>query len=281
MRDEVETLAHNLIDDFPAGDFDLLPAYCQRIPVIVICRLLGVPERMADQLLDWSSAMVAMYQAGRTGQVEARAMAAATDFADFLRGYIDERRSHPGEDLITQLIAVEEEGEKLTTDELISTCILLLNAGHEATVHAMGNAVKLLLERDHRQIDEDVVEECLRLDPPLHIFDRWVYEDVTLFGHDFRRGDSVKCILGAANRCPDAFPDPARFDPKRDGVLSTSFGGGIHFCVGAPLARMELLLGLRVLFARCPDLSLAAPPRYADVYHFHGLERLVVACNRA
>jgi cytochrome P450 len=281
LRDEVEALAHRLIDEFPEGDFDLLPAYCQRIPVIVICRLLGVPETMADTLLEWSSAMVAMYQAGRTQEVEARAMAASTDFADFLRGYIDDRRGRPGEDLITQLIAAEEEGEKLTTDELISTCILLLNAGHEATVHAMGNAVKLLLERDHRHVDEDVVEECLRLDPPLHIFDRWVYEDVTLFGHHFRRGDSVKCILGAANRCPDTFEDPARFDPKRDGVLSTSFGGGIHFCVGAPLARMELLLGLRVLFARCPSLALAAPPRYADVYHFHGLERLVVSCNTA
>jgi len=279
MRAEVEALAHDLVDDFPEGDFDLLPAYCQRIPVIVICRLLGVPETMAGQLLDWSTAMVAMYQAGRTREVEARAMAASTDFSEFLRGYIEERRSRPGEDLITRLIAAEEEGEKLTTDELISTCILLLNAGHEATVHAMGNAVKLLVEQDHRQVDEDVVEECLRLDPPLHIFDRWVYEDLALFGHGFRRGDRVKCILGAANRCPDTFEDAARFDPNRDGVLSTSFGGGIHFCVGAPLARMELLLGLRVLFERCPDLTLVTPPRYADVYHFHGLERLMVSCR--
>lgn len=278
MRDEVETLAHELIDAFPQGEFDLLPAYCQRIPVIVICRLLGVPVAMADQLLAWSTAMVAMYQAGRTPQIEEEAMTASTEFSSFLRGYIDERRSRPGEDLITELIAAEEAGEKLSTDELISTCILLLNAGHEATVHAMGNAVKLLIEQDHRQVDEDVVEECLRFDPPLHIFDRWVYEDVELFGHRFRRGDQVKCMLGAANRCPATFEDPSRFDPKRDGVLSTSFGGGIHFCVGAPLARMELLLGLRVLFERCPDLALAAPPRYADVYHFHGLERLMVSC---
>jgi cytochrome P450 len=276
MRDEVMALAHQLIDDFPAGEVDLLPAYCQRIPVVIICRLLGVPATMAGQLLAWSGAMVAMYQAGRTAQVEARAMAASNEFSEFLRGYIEERRSRPGEDLITQLIAAEEDGEKLNTDELISTCVLLLNAGHEATVHAMGNAVKLLLEQDHRKVDEDVVEECLRLDPPLHIFDRWVYEEVTLFGHHFRRGDTVKCLLGAANRCPQTFETPARFHPKRDGVLSTSFGGGIHFCVGAPLARLELLLGLQVLFERCPDLTLTEAPRYADVYHFHGLERLMV-----
>lgn len=276
LRDEMEALCHQLIDDLPEGPVDLLPLYCQRIPIIVICRLLGVPETHADQLLQWSNAMVAMYQARRTPQIEADAVAASQAFSAFVREYIRERRSTPGEDLLTQLIVAEEDGEKLSTDELITTCILLLNAGHEATVHSMGNALKTLLEQDHRQIDEEVVEECLRYDAPLHIFDRWVYEDVEVFGHKFKRGDTVKCILGAANRCPEAYPDPARFIADRAGPLSTSFGGGIHFCVGAPLARLEMLMGLRVLFDRLPDLQLAQTPRYADVYHFHGLESLLV-----
>ena len=279
LRPEIDALSHQLIDDFPDGPFDLLPAYCQRIPVVVICRLLGVPEEQGDQLLAWSNDMVSMYQARRTRAIEDAAMQASMEFAAYIRDYVAIRRKTPSDDLISQLIAAEEDGEKLSTDELITTCILLLNAGHEATVHSMGNAVKTLLEQEHRQIDEDVVEECLRYDPPLHMFDRWVYEDVTLFGHDFKRGDNVKCLLGAANRCPDAYPDPARFLPTRDGVLSSSFGGGIHFCVGAPLARLELVVALRALFERCPELRLTEPPRYGDVYHFHGLEKLMVACR--
>lgn len=277
LRPEIETLSHALIDTFPGGPVDLLPIYCQRIPIIVICRLLGVPEDMGDQLLTWSNAMVAMYQARRTRAIEDAAISASTDFAAFIRDYIETRRKTPADDLITQLIAAEEEGEKLSTEELITTCILLLNAGHEATVHSMGNAVKTLVEQEHRHIDEEVVEECLRFDAPLHMFDRWVYEDVTLFGHDFKRGDNVKCLLGAANHCPVAYRDPHRFDPARNGVLSTSFGGGIHFCVGAPLARLELLIGLRALFTRCPNLHLVEKPTYADVYHFHGLDRLMVS----
>ncbi len=276
LEPEIEALCHQLIDQFPSGDFDLLDAYARTVPVIIIARLLGVPETRADDLLAWSNAMVAMYVAGRDRAIEDRAVAATEAFVSFMRAYVDDRRKTPADDLISELIAAEEHGEKLSTDELITTCILLLNAGHEATVHTMGNAVKTLLERDIRTANDAIVEEALRFDPPLHMFDRWVSEDCELFGHAFKRGDNVKCLLGAANRDPAPYPDPHRFDPARSGPVNVAFGGGIHFCVGAPLARLELRVALTALFDRCPNLQLAAPPRYANVYHFHGLEALRV-----
>ncbi|WP_335946273.1 cytochrome P450 [Salipiger bermudensis] len=277
---EIEALAHELIDAFPEGELDLLPAFCQPIPVIVIARLLGVPDRMAPQLLDWSNAMVAMYQARRTRETEEAASRAASDFSAFLTEYIAARRSDPRDDLLSQLIAAEEAGEKLSTEELITTCILLLNAGHEATVHTMGNGIKTLLEtgRSISQADAaPVCEEIMRHDPPLHLFMRYAYEEVELFGHRFRRGEQVALLLGAAGRDPEVYADPRRFDPMREGPAHHAFGGGPHFCVGAPLARLELQVALPILFARCPGMRLAEAPCYADLYPFHGLERLVVA----
>jgi cytochrome P450 len=274
---EITALSHQLIDAFPQGDFDLLDAFARPLPVIIICRLLGVPETRAADLLAWSNAMVSMYQARRTRAVEDAAVAATLAFRDFLTGYIAEKRRAPGDDLITELIRAEEGGERLTTEELISTCILLLNAGHEATVHTLGNGVATLLAQGRPPVTADSVEEIIRFDPPLHMFTRWVYEEVTLFGHDFRRGDRVACLLGAANRDPAAYPRPDQFDPARTGPQNTSFGAGIHFCVGAPLARLELLIGMQTLMARCPGLRRAAEPRYGNVYHFHGLQALHVA----
>jgi cytochrome P450 len=285
MAPEIEARCQDLIDRFPVGPFDLIPAYCTQVPVIIIARLLGVPEDRADDLLAWSNAMVAMYQARRTRQIEDRAVAATQAFAAFLRAHVEDRRERPADDLITHLIAAEEAGEKLSTDELITTCILLLNAGHEATVHTIGNGVKALL--DHRLgaaalapgAVEATVEEVLRWDPPLHMFTRHAYEDCTVAGHAFRRGDEVGLLLAAANRDPQAFADPARFDPTRPKKPNASFGAGLHFCVGAPLARLELQIALPALFARHPGLMLAEPPRYADLYHFHGLDRLSVVAR--
>jgi cytochrome P450 len=273
---EIAALCDSLIDAFPAGPFDLLEAYARPIPVIVIARLLGVPEDRTGDLLAWSNAMVAMYQARRTRAIEDAAVTATLEFSAFLTDYIGQKRRHPGDDLITQLIAAEDGGEKLSTDELITTCILLLNAGHEATVHTLGNGIKTLLESGISTVDAATVEEVLRHDPPLHMFTRYVYEDVSLYGHAFRRGDQIACLLAAANRDPVAYPDPARFDPGRSGPANASFGGGIHFCVGAPLARLELLIGLQKLLGRCPALRIVQPPRYSDVYHFHGLTELIV-----
>ncbi len=276
LEPEVTALCHELVDHFPAGEFDLLDAYARTVPVIIIARLLGVPEDRADDLLTWSNAMVSMYMSNRTRAIEDSAIQATDEFVAFMRAYIEEKRTSPADDLISHLIAAEEDGEKLSTDELITTCILLLNAGHEATVHTLGNAVKTLLERDIRTIESATVEEALRFDPPLHLFERWAIEDCELFEHSFKRGDKVSCLLGAANRDPAAYPDPHVFDPARKGPINVAFGGGIHFCVGAPLARLELRVALQVLFSRCPNLMLAAPAQYADVFHFHGLETLNV-----
>ncbi|MDU8942244.1 cytochrome P450 [Ovoidimarina sediminis] len=281
LAPEIEELATTLAKAIHQESADLLPAFAEKLPVIVIARLLGVPEAMADQLLAWSHAMVGMYQARRTHEMELAAAGAAQAFSDFLRGYIDERRARPADDLITHMIAAEEDGERLSTDELITTCILLLNAGHEATVHTIGNGVKAILENDAQSATrpsaiDATVEEVLRYDPPLHLFTRHVYEDIELFGHSFRRGDQLGCLLGAAGRDPALAPDPSRFDPTRKPVPHLAFGAGLHFCVGAPLARLELQIGLRTLFERCPGLALAEPPEYADLYHFHGLSRLIV-----
>ncbi|MDQ2088385.1 cytochrome P450 [Marimonas arenosa] len=276
LAPEIKALAHALIDTFPEEPFDLLSGFATPIPIRIICRLLGVPEEMAAQLLAWSHAIVGMYQARRTRAMEEAAAGAATDFAAFMRRYIDRRRRDPRDDLITQLITAEEDGVHLTTDELITTCILLLNAGHEATVHSLGNAVKTLLDHGKPPITEATVEETLRFDPPLHLFTRHVYEDATVFGHRFARGDQVGLLLAGANRDPAQWPDPDRFDPARPIVTNHSFGGGIHFCIGAPLARLEIRIALATLFQRCPGLRLAEPPRYADTYHFRGLTRLMV-----
>ncbi|WP_037294078.1 cytochrome P450 [Roseobacter sp. CCS2] len=276
LAPDIKALCHTLIDGFPDQPFDLLTHYAQPVPVIVISRLLGVPEDRADDLVRWSNAMVAMYQARRTPQIEADAIAATNDFVAFMRGYIAKRRKTPTDDMISTLIAAEQDGEKLSEDELITTCILLLNAGHEATVHTLGNGTKTLLDHDVSDITEAAVEEIIRYDPPLHMFTRWVYEDVTLGDHSFQWGDQIACLLGSANRDLRAYDNADTFNPTRKGAQNTSFGGGIHFCVGAPLARLELQIALEALFARCPDLTLAEAPQYGDVYHFHGLERLMV-----
>lgn len=274
----IEALCHRLIDGFPGGAFDLLPAYCDRVPVIIIARLLGVPEAAAPDLLRWSHAMVAMYQAGRTRATEDAANDAARDFAAFLRDRMAEKRRAPGDDLLTALLAAGT----LSEDEVIGTAILLLNAGHEATVHGLGNAVALLAPHPDRlaltgpATIAGTVEETLRLDPPLHLFTRVAYEGVTIFGHAFRRGDQVALLLAAANRDPAAWPDPGRLDVTRPARTHQSFGGGLHFCLGAPLARAEMQVALQHLFARCPGLRLTEPPVYGDTYHFRGLTRLMV-----
>jgi cytochrome P450 len=278
LAPEITALTHKLIDAVPDGEFDLLPHFAAKLPVIIIARLLGVPESMAPDLLRWSNAMVGMYMANRTRETEDRASAATLYFVDFLRGYVAARRDDPHDDLITHLISAEEDGNRLSPDELITTCILLLNAGHEATVHTIGNGVKTLLETGTRpENPESCVEEILRFDPALHMFTRWAYEEVSVMGQDFKRGDQVALLLGAANRDPDAYDRPNIFDPNRAAKPHISFGAGLHFCVGAPLARLELQIALPILFDRLPNLRLTAPPKYANVYHFHGLTSLMVS----
>ena len=278
LRPAITSLSNGLIDRFEAeGEADLLTSFATPIPVIVICDLLGVPSDMAQQLLSWSHDMVSMYQARRDRAVEDAAVKATIAFSEFMRGYINQRRKDPRDDLLSELIRAEEQGQKLSEDELVTTAILLLNAGHEATVHAIGNGIKTLLEHGIRNdIGEGHIEETLRYDAPLHLFTRYALEDIEYAGIRLKKGETVGLMLGAANRDPARFPEPDRFDPSRDPNPQVSFGAGIHFCIGAPLARLEMQTALPLLFQRLPKLELSEPPRYRNAYHFHGLESLKV-----
>ena len=282
---QIQRLAHARIDAFgPKRATDLVAEFASPIPVAVIADLIGVPREMGLKLVDWSHRMVAMYQFGATRAVEDRAADAARAFADYVRGVARTRRGDPRDDLISQLLIAESNGAKLSEDELVATVILLLNAGHEATVQAIGNGVKTMLKErvDAREAfasesaTRATVEELLRLDPPLHLFARYAAEEVEFAGVRLRKGEKVGLLLGAANRDPDRFPNPNVFDSTRTPNMHVSFGAGIHFCVGAPLARLELAVALPILFARLPGLRLDGTPRYRDAFHFHGLAALRV-----
>ncbi len=284
LRPQIDALVDDLIAAFPSGAFDLLDAFARPLPVTVIARLIGVPDTRAPDLLAWSNAMVRMYQPGRSREDEALAVAATEAFTAYLDEVIAERRRSLGDDLLSRLIEAETSGDKLTSEELISTVILLLNAGHEATVHTLGNGVKAILETGqaaaiaHPDAPMDlVVEEILRFDPPLHVFTRIARERVEIYGHRFEPGDEVACLLASANRDAGAYAQPDRFDPFTRRAAHASFGAGIHFCLGAPLARLELQCALPALLRACPHLRLTEAPHYADIYHFHGLERLMVS----
>lgn len=282
LEGDIRGICAELLAGLPNEPFDLIPAYCQMVPVRVIARLLGVPEAMGPDLLRWSSAMVAMYQAGRTRAVEEAANTAAGEFSAFLAGYIEERRGDPRDDLITELIAAEDGGETLSREEMVGTCVLLLNAGHEATVHSLGNAVKALVDYGPAMALENVercVEEVMRFDPPLHMFTRHVYEPIHVGGHALGPGDEIALMLGAAGRDPAVFERPEQFDPTRKKNAHVAFGGGLHFCVGAPLARLEMQIALPMLFEAMPNLKITEPPRYADSYHFHKLDQLIVSAT--
>ena len=288
LRPRIERLANELIDGFAdKREVELLKAFAAPLPAIVIADMIGLPAEMAPKLLDWSNRMVRMYMFGLTEEVERDATQASVEFMNYLRGVIAERRAAPREDLLTHMLTADPiDGEKLTDDEVVSTTILLLNAGHEATVHTTGNAVNAILESslDPQALfatDEQTaatVEECLRYDAPLHMFTRYALQDVTLDdGQSFKQGEVIGLMLGAANRDPTRFAHANRFDPFRPDGQNVSFGAGIHFCIGAPLARIELQVALKTLFDRLPTLRLAAPPEAKNVYHFHGLDRLGVA----
>lgn len=286
LRPEITELTDRLIDGFEKdGKVELLSALADIVPVTMIARMIGIPDDMGPQLLKWSHAYVRMYMFGRTEADEHAADKAAAEFADYVRSIIAERRAEPRDDLLTHMIHTEHKGQLLTDDELISTTIVLLNAGHEATVHQIGNAVRVILESGipaetmfaDEKATEQTVEECLRICAPVHIFQRYALEDIDFDGLSFRRGDKVALILAAANLDPKKFSDPLAFRPDRDEGPNLSFGAGIHFCIGAPLARLELNIVLPILFKRLAGMRLAGTPMVKDVYHFHGLERLDLA----
>lgn len=285
LRPRIIKLANEVIDGFEGQEsIDLIKAFAAPIPAIIIAEMIGLPAESAPQLLAWSNRMVAMYMFGVSHETELDANQASQDFMDYLAAIIAERRKQPREDLLSHMLTSDRGGDRLSDDEVMSTAILLLNAGHEATVHTTGNGVKSILESGIDPVTlfsspeqtEATVEECLRFDAPLHLFTRYALSDLDYEGVHLRKGDVVGLMLGAANRDPARFADADRFDPFRTDGANVSFGAGIHFCIGAPLARIELQVALSELFRRLPKLRLAEAPRYNDVYHFHGLEKLMV-----
>jgi cytochrome P450 len=285
LRPRIIRLANEMIDGFEGEDsVDLIRAFAAPIPAIIIAEMIGLPAESAPQLLNWSNRMVQMYMFGVNEATERDANQASQDFMDFVAEAIAERRKRPTEDLLSHMLTSDRDGDRLSDEEVMSTAILLLNAGHEATVHTTGNGVKSILESGIDPVTlfasdaqtEATVEECLRFDAPLHMFTRYALSDLEYDGLQLRKGDVIGLMLGAANRDPRRFANANTFDPFRSDGANVSFGAGIHFCIGAPLARIELQVAFSELFRRLPKLRLAEAPSYNDVYHFHGLERLMV-----
>ncbi|HEY8576251.1 MAG TPA: cytochrome P450 [Devosia sp.] len=285
LRPRIIKLANEMIDSFEGeASVDLIKAFAAPIPAIIIAEMIGLPAESAPQLLAWSNRMVAMYMFGLSHETELDANAASQEFMDFVGDAIRERRRKPTEDLLSHMLTSDRDGDVLSDEEVMSTAILLLNAGHEATVHTTGNGVKSILESDIDPVTlfstpeqtEATVEECLRFDAPLHMFTRYALSDLDYDGIALRKGDVIGLMLGAANRDPKRFTQAHSFDPFRTDGANVSFGAGIHFCIGAPLARIELQVAMGELFRRLPRLRLAEPPQYNNVYHFHGLKKLMV-----
>jgi len=278
-----ETAARTLAPLVERGGFDLVREYAQPFSVEVISAVLGVPREDSGQLLDWSHAIVKMYELTATGPQRAAADAAAADFIAYVRRLIDRKRAAPDGLLLSRLVAVHDGTERLTTDEIVCTAIVLLNAGHEATVNTLGNGMRAFMlhpvEWGRVTAGEvparTAIEEMLRWDSPLQLFERWVLDDgVVIAGQELRVGDEIAMLFGAANRDPDRFARPAVFDAGRGDGGHVAFGGGIHFCIGAPLARLELEIAVAELARAAPRLQLAARPSYHPAFVIRGLTRL-------
>jgi cytochrome P450 len=287
VRPAMEGFAAELLDELvPRGRFDLVGELAQPYSVAVICSLLGVPRADTPQLLEWSHAIVKMYEPAVTDAQRAAADRASAEFREYTRDLIAAKRRHPDDALVSRLVAVEEAGERLTEDEIVSTTIVLLDAGHEATVNTLGNGTRALMTHPDQwrrlvagEVDaRTAVEEMLRWDAPLQRFDRWVLDDgVEVAGTPIPVGDRVAMLFGSGERDPRRFDDPDRFDVGRGDAAHLAFGGGIHFCVGAPLARLELEVSLAALVARAPGLTLAAEPEYHPTFTIRGLRALEVS----
>jgi cytochrome P450 len=285
MREPVQRLTDGLVDDVAgSGEFDLLPTIAEPLPVSVIAELLGVPEADRHLLRPWSADICRMYELHPTAEDARVAVAASVAFSDYLRELSRERRNAPTGDLISELALVVDEGERLTEDELIGTCVLLLNAGHEATVNVTGNGWWTLFRhpdalgrlRADPSLLPAAIEELMRFDTPLQLFERWVLEEVEIGDFRVPRGAELGLVFGSANRDPDVFDDPDELRLDRDPNPHVTFGAGIHFCLGAPLARLELQTSFGTVLRRMPTLDLVEQPRWKPGYIIRGLESLIV-----
>lgn len=284
LADDIARFSDDLLDHcHELGTFDLLADYAQPYSVAVICSMLGVPVADTQLLLDWSHAIVKMYEMSASDDTKRAADAAAGEYIDYTRELIAEKRRRPDGLLVSELARVEDAGDTLTEAEIISTTMVLVEAGHEATVNTLGNGFRALMH--HRDqwsritsgevASASAVEELLRFDPPLHLFARWVLEPgVEIAGQELAVGDEIAMLFGAAQRDPRRFDNPNTFDVGRNDPAHIGFGGGIHFCVGAPLARQELARSLEGFSRRFPDLQLVEEPFYHPTFVIRGLREL-------
>jgi cytochrome P450 len=278
LRPRVRDLAATLLAEIDPAGFDVIAQYAEPLPVLVIAELLGVPASYAPSLREWSQAIVRMYEPGPGPEVVDAAVAAATDFADLVRSLVAERRAVPRDDLITDLVGPGP-AVGLTEDEVVAAVVLLLNAGHEASVNVFGNGLVAMLRRGLTPGDDLAltVEEMLRFDSALQLFERTATEHVEVGSAGttvvLEPGQKVAVLLGSANRDPAAFERPDDFDVARTPNNHVAFGVGVHFCLGAPLARMELFESLTSLFATYPSLGLAGEPESRGTFVRRGYRR--------
>lgn len=289
LRPAVRAIAGSMVSSLAAaiaadGSADLLEHLAGPLPVEVIGELLGVPDADRPRLQPWSNAIVKMYEYGLPAPAAAAAETAAREFVDYLRWLAAQRVVAPGEDLISDLVAVRDGTDRLSDDELVGTAVLLLMAGHEATVNVVGNGMLALLTHrsewqrllDAPELLPTAVEELIRFDAPLQLFERTATAPTTVAGYALEPGDKIAALLGAAARDPLVFDEPARLDIGRTPNAHLGFGAGIHYCVGAPLARVEIAAALEALATRLPDLRLAEVPERRPEFVIRGLRNLPV-----
>lgn len=288
LRAPAHELAAELLEPLvEAGEMELLYDYAQPYSIAVICRMLGVPLDRHRDLLEWSHRMVKMYEFDVPVEAATAANRAAAEFQDYVRELIGERRAKPRDDMVTALVKAEVDGVRLSEDEIVSTVIVLLNAGHEATVNTLGNGTLAFArhpEQWQRVVSGEVapsvaVEEMIRFDPPLQLFERWVLADDFAVGDvQIPLGAKIAMLFGAANRDPRVFEHPDEFDVGRPNAPQhVGFGGGIHVCIGAPLARIELEASVAALRRYWPDFDLVEEPRRTGAFVIWGLEGLRLA----
>ena len=289
LEPAIDAFSSDLLDHCgELGTFDLIADYAQPYSVAVICSMLGVPRSDAQLLLDWSHAIVKMYELSADEATKEAADRAAGEYIDYTRALIADKRRQPDGLLVSELVRVEDEGDSLTEAEIVSTTMVLLEAGHEATVNTLGNGFRAMMHRrdEWRRLTSGevppavAVEELVRFDAPTQLFERWVLEpDMVVAGQEVALGDEIAMLFGSGQRDPRRFDRPDDFDVGRNEPAHLGFGGGIHFCVGAPLARLELATSLRGLVDRFPDLTLVEEPTYHPTFVIRGLTGLTLSTS--
>jgi len=286
LQPAIEETADFLLDQVQAdGEMDLMLHYASPLPLITIAELLGIPSSDREQLRLWTMDLTRGIDIGPNRAVLERATQSTHELVDYLRTIVAKRRKDRKEDLISALIACEEDGDKLSEDEMLSMCVLLLGAGHETTINLIGNGTYALLQnpdqwmrlRDDASCTDGAVEELLRYDCPVQMTFRQASEPCEIGGQLVRQGEVVSILLGAANRDPEQYPDPDRLDLTRPAVMHGAFGMGIHFCLGSHLARLEAHIAFRTLARRMPDMTmLDRPVERRDGTTFRGLKSLFI-----